>query len=289
MEHSSMPRFRKFHRCFNSYDLSHYRSLYPPQSPLPRKEEVELFRRYSGGERHLEERLFSQYAWFGVWHAHKASLHSRQEGADFDNLVAAGLLGVLKGIRGVNPELGNRASTYIMYHVHNEVRRELVASRFVHYPVARLRKVLTAKRIESELKGYGREPSLESVADEMGSTVEEVEDLLSSYHDSTVWSVLSVFSEGAYEPVPFDVAGENDDTVDEVYRREVLEVLDSTAKGCLTDREREVLYRRFGAFGHERQTLEVIGGSMGISRERVRQLEVLAKEKMYGALRGSGL
>ena len=195
------------------------------------------------------------------------------------DLVQEGNLGLMRAADRFDYKRGHRFSTYAAWWIKQAVRRALLGQgKGLRMPahLAEIRsQVLRARR--ELLQEQGREPSPEEIAERSGLTLEKVR----------------VIGELALDPLSLDapvgeegdtrfgdlLAGEEPTADDELARRRLVEHTRELLDG-LTPREREVLERRYGLDGDEDETLEEIGRSFSLTRERIRQIEAKALEKL---------
>lgn len=195
------------------------------------------------------------------------------------DLVQEGNLGLIRAADKFEYRRGHRFGTYAAWWIKQAIKRTILnQGKPVRMPVhltAIRSQVVRARR--DLVQERGREPSVEEIAERSGLTVEKVR----------------VISELALEPLSLDApVGEEGDTrygdllandeptpADMLARRRLIEqtreLLDS-----LQPRERELLRRRFGLDGNEDETLEEIGQSFSLTRERIRQIEAKLLEKL---------
>jgi RNA polymerase primary sigma factor len=195
------------------------------------------------------------------------------------DLVQEGNLGLMRAAERFDYRRGHRFSTYAAWWIKQAVRRALLGQgKGLRMPahLAEIRsQVLRARR--ELLQERGREPSPEEIAERSGLTLEKVR----------------VIGELALDPLSLDapvgeegdtrfgdlLAGEEPTADDELARRRLVAHTRELLEG-LTPREREVLQRRYGLDGDEDETLEEIGRSFSLTRERIRQIEARALEKL---------
>ena len=226
--------------------------------------------------------------------------HYLGRGLPLTDLIEEGNLGLMHATAKFEPERGFRFSTYASWWIRQSVERAIVQqARLVRLPVhvvRELNQVLRARRSLEAARGRngdaGERPvSVEQVAAQLGRPVQEVADLLryaeqptsldaprGALHDGNgggeSW-LDGVADDGAADPA------------EQMFGHEVHSLLDSELLE-LSRREREVLTGRFGLHNHESETLEVVAERMGLTRERVRQIqqEALLKLKRHMARRG---
>jgi RNA polymerase primary sigma factor len=195
------------------------------------------------------------------------------------DLVQEGNLGLMRAAERFDYRRGHRFSTYAAWWIKQAVRRALLGQgKGLRMPahLAEIRsQVLRARR--ELLQEQGREPTPEEISERSGLTLEKVR----------------VIGELALDPLSLDapvgedgdtkfgdlLAGEEPTADDELARRRLVAHTRELLEG-LTPREREVLERRYGLDGDEDETLEEIGRSFSLTRERIRQIEARALEKL---------
>lgn len=201
-------------------------------------------------------------------------------GLSLTDLVEEGNVGLLKAVERFDPAAECRFSTYGAWWIKQSIRKALInTSRMVRVPsymveaIAKLR--LTAVRIEGEL---GRTPTFDEIAVAMGVDDDGRDGLRRALHASrsgrTTTSIDAMIEDGETIPDPRTTAPDDElsDTQDRARLQVLLEAIDP--------REAEVLRLRFGIDTEAPVTLREIGERLGISRERVRQIEVRALRKL---------
>jgi RNA polymerase nonessential primary-like sigma factor len=216
-------------------------------------------------------------------------------GVPMDDLIEEGNLGLMHAIDKFEPERGFRFSTYATWWIHQSVDRALMyQGRAVRLPVnvvRELQHVLRARRaLENDAALALQRPEgvrAEDIAALLGRSADEVADLLALAEaprslDATVDSSGEGYSLGDNL-----VDEQTPDPQEQAQTHEVDALLDQWV-ASLSPREREVLEGRFGLHNREPETLDVLSQRMGLTRERVRQVqnEALFKLKRYLGRRG---
>jgi RNA polymerase primary sigma factor/RNA polymerase nonessential primary-like sigma factor len=205
-------------------------------------------------------------------------------GFPFADIVEEGNLGLIKAVEKFNYKKGFRFSTYASWWIRQFIERAIInQGKLVRLPVhvvERLNRYLG--KVEQLVRELGREPTSEEVAGRMKTSLEEVEDLkqlvrTTSSLDSPISEGQDTFLRDIIED-PFCLSPA--DTAEGVLRRsEMMAWLKE-----LPEKERTVILARFGLDGEESRTLEEIGREMGLTRERVRQIETAALVRLRGII-----
>jgi RNA polymerase primary sigma factor len=236
---------------------------------LTAAQEVELAKRIERGDMEAKERMIQSNLRLVV----SIAKNYRNQGLPFLDLIQEGTLGLIRAVEKFDWRRGFKFSTYATWWIRQAVARALAdKARTIRMPVHIVERLQKINRAERSLwTQLGREPTLEEVADEASLTPQQVLEVRAAARASTSLdapigdeedAVLGDFVAGD-EPLP-------EDAVDVELRRQVLR----HALLSLPDREREVVTMRYGIGGDEPRTLEEIGRLLGLTRERVRQIEL---------------
>jgi RNA polymerase primary sigma factor len=237
---------------------------------LTRAEEVDLSRRAKAGDRRARQRLIEKNLRLVVSVAKKY----RGMGLPFEDLIQEGNVGLMKAVEKYDPERGWRFSTYATWWVRQAVQRAVAdKGRTIRIPVHRGDKLRKMARVYNDLSSeMEREPADEQVAERLGWPVEDVRDLKGSLWDASSLNQPLGSDAEASEVGEFIEDERASEVAGTVIGEMEIEWLSDAVEG-LPERHRYVLVRRYGLGDEETATLAQLSDELGISRERVRQLQ----------------
>ena len=237
---------------------------------LTHREEIDLSNRAKAGDERARQRLTEKNLRLVISVAKKY----RGMGLPFEDLIQEGNLGLMKAIDKFDPDRGYRFSTYATWWIRQAVQRSVAdKGRTIRVPVHMGEKIRKMARTYNELSAaLEREPTDEEVAEQLEWDVEQVRDVKSALPDATSLDQPIGSGEDASELGLF-IEDEREPEVGETVAREMESGWLEEAVEHLPERHREVLIRRYGLDDREKATLAVLSDEMGISRERVRQLQ----------------
>jgi RNA polymerase primary sigma factor len=200
-------------------------------------------------------------------------------GLGFLDLVQEGNIGLMKAAERFEYTRGFKFSTYATWWIRQGITRAVAdQSRTIRVPVhtneASTKIAKTAQRLAQQLD---REPSLAEIGRELDMTADRVQETIESFQDPISLDAPSADGETELGELIPDMEGQSPD--EEAMRKSNAQWLEQILE-VLTPREQEVIRLRFGIGVDESWTLEQVGRSMNVTRERIRQIEVVALKKL---------
>ena len=217
--------------------------------------------------------------------------HYINRGVVLLDLIEEGNIGLMRAIDKFEPERGFRFSTYATWWIRQSIERAIMnQARTVRLPVHMVRELNSVLRAKYHLESQhhdGKEASSEDIASLLDRPVEEVQDILAlSEHATSLDAPLDNDPGSSLMDMLPDEAGDSPDARAEQHEMALL-VRDWLAR--LPDKQRLVVTRRYGLDNDDPATLEVLAEQMGVTRERVRQIQQEALVKLKRAMAARGL
>lgn len=249
--------------------LNHYRQKLGASAPLSREDEHELAIQYRAGNRRAGDKLVVACLPFVV----SIALEYRRWGVPLEDIVQQGNIGLLRAAEKFDPDKECRLATYAAYWIRAEIREYVVRS-------FRVVRVGTTKGERRALRAYrtAKDTSVKALAEASGLSEDRVEKLLPilSGREASLDAAVDDQSSMMERMCSTDPSPEEEATANE--KQHIAKGLVKTALGTLSDREMLIVTERIMA--DDPPTLQALGDRLGVSKERVRQLEERARVKL---------
>lgn len=252
---------------------------------LTKEQEFDLFKRYEDGD----DAAYNQLVEANLRLVVKVARRYIGRGVAMLDLIEEGNLGLLHAIKKFEVDRGFRFSTYSIWWIKQYIERAIMnQSRQIRLPVHVIKKLTSYLNAGSKLgKGEVADVSCEEIASHFDTEIDKVQEIMqykldtksldeTSYADSDATLSSTVADPKSKDPL--DIIG-NDST----------KVLLNEWLGKLDELDYHVIIHRYGLEGHDAKTLEEVGRVVGLTRERVRQIQLRALSRMRRCMNFSGV
>ena len=251
---------------------------------LTANEEKDLARRAQEGDEAARQRMIESNLRLVV----KIARRYINRGLPLLDLIEEGNLGLIHAVGKFDPERGFRFSTYATWWIRQTIERGIMnQSRTVRLPIHIIKDINACLRAARRLRqGGDRAPTMAEIAADMDRDVEEVERLMGLHERVTLRSGKR--TEDGLSPVDLLQARPSLEPPRCAQADDVHDIVEHWVWE-LGDKQRTVVERRFGLHGYRRATLEQIGEDIGVTRERVRQIQLDALKQLRELLESHGI
>lgn len=269
----------------SNYDVDYSLKIYMRdinETPLlTREDETDLAKRIQNGDEKARVTMINANLRLVV----KIAREYVNYGLSLPDLISEGNIGLIKAVDRFDPTKGGKLSTYGSWWIKQSIKRALAnQGKTIRLPIHMVDKISKLRRITTLLtENYGREPTNEELHEETGIPLRKLVllkraaqrptslDAPLSEDGATSYSEI-IGDEHAVDPFAA-LSGKN--MVNQI--EDLLNILD--------ERESQIISARFGLDGQDSMTLEEVGDKLGVTRERIRQLQNIALDKMRKNLR----
>ncbi|MBP9701330.1 MAG: RNA polymerase sigma factor RpoD/SigA [Candidatus Pacebacteria bacterium] len=243
---------------------------------LTPQEEIELAGRIQAGDDAAREHMIKANLRLVV----KIAKNYEGMGLPLLDMINEGNIGLMRAVERFDPAKGAKLSTYAAWWIKQAIKRGLAnQGKTIRLPVHQVDRVSKIRRTANRLnEEFGREPTDEEIAEELGMATERVTELITaSYRPTSLDAPIVEDSDTTLQDV---IRDENAMTAYEDYEQQTRYDLVNELLGILDERELTIIRFRFGIDGGDVKTLDEVGEQFDLTRERIRQIQNAALRKL---------
>lgn len=252
---------------------------------LTPEEEIKYGRLVAKGDEDARHRMISSNLRLVV----KIARRYINRGMDFLDLIEEGNLGLMRAVEKFDPELGFRFSTYATWWIRQTIERAIMnQTRTIRLPVHVVKELNVYLRAAKELaKDSDQHINPEQIAAMVDKPIEDVKKMIAL--NEHMGSIDSPIGHDTTKPLVETIADETIADPETAHSNDNLRATVDSWLDQLNENQREVIVRRFGLRGHDRDTLEGVGKAIRLTRERVRQIQLDALRSLRAIMSNQGI